>query len=237
LNPALSLAELLHTIDAELSPDEETFRLRLSSIEPPELDGEILAAYEMYPWLAPHFHLPLQSGSDRVLELMGRTYRAAQFRDLVTRLNRSWPLAAIGVDVMAGFPGESDRDFQDSYDLLAELPVSYFHVFPYSKRPGTRAAESPGQIPEHIKRARVQELKKLNQERRQAFAALNHGQAQLGLVENTPHAPSGRLKVITGNYLSALLPEDVRGLPPGALLHVAIEASRNPWNLLEAKPV
>jgi len=236
LEPVLSLAELLHTIEAELSPDEETFRLRLSSIEPLELDDEVLTAYEMYPWLAPHFHLPLQSGSDRVLEMMGRPYRTELFKSLVLRLNRTWPLAAVGVDVMAGFPGETDEDFRATYDLLAELPVSYFHVFPYSPRPGTRAADSSEQIPEHLKRARVMELKQLNKRKRQTFAQLNYGRAQVGLVENTPHGPSGRLKVITGNYLSALLPEEVRGLPPGALLPVTIEASHNPWGLPEARP-
>ena len=237
LNPAWSLADLLHTIDAELSPDGDAFRLRLSSIEPLELDDEILAAYEMYAWLAPHFHLPLQSGSDRILELMGRPYRAAHFQTLVRKLKSAWPLASIGVDVMAGFPDERDEDFQASRDVLDELPISYFHVFPYSRRPGTRAADSPHQIPEHIKRARVLELKKLNQNKRRAFAELNIGREQLGLVENTPHKPSGRLKILTGNYLSALLPEGLAGLPAGALLPASLKASANPWGILEAEPV
>ncbi len=236
LSPAWSLAELLHTVDAELTPDEETFRLRLSSIEPLELDGEVLAAYEMYPWLAPHFHLPLQSGSDRILELMGRPYRADQFRGLVARIKSAWPLASVGVDVMAGFPGETDRDFAETRDLLAELPVSYFHVFPYSPRPGTRAAASPDQVPEHSKRARVMELKALNLRKKEIFAALNVGRTQLGLVESTSHRPSGRLKVLTGNYLGALLPEGLEGLPAGTLVPVILAEAANPWGLLEACP-
>ena len=237
LTPALSLADLLHTIDSELSPDEETFRVRLSSIEPLELDEEVLAAYEMYPWLAPHFHLPLQSGSDQVLELMGRPYRAGFFRDLVLRLRQTWPLAAVGVDVMAGFPGETDRNFEETRALLEELPISYFHVFPYSIRPGTRAAESPDQVPEHLKRSRTQTLKALNLAKRRAFAEANSGQKQLALVENTPHKPSGRLKVLTGNYLSALLPEGIVGLRPGLLMPVTIQPPRNAWGLLEAEPL
>lgn len=236
LSPAWTLAELLHTIEAELAPDEETFRLRLSSIEPLELDEEVLAAYELYPWLAPHFHLPLQSGSDRILELMGRPYRAAQFRGLVTRIKSAWPLASVGVDVMAGFPGETDRDFQDTRDLLAELPIGYFHVFPYSPRPGTRAAASLEQVPEHVKRARVMELKALNLAKKKSFAELNVGRVQLGLVESTPHRPSGRLKVLTGNYLGALLPEGLVGLPAGTMIPVALAESANPWGLLEAVP-
>ena len=236
LSPPLTLADLLHSIASELSPDEELFRLRLSSVEPLELDEEVLAAYEMYPWLAPHFHLPLQSGSDAVLEMMGRPYRSEFFRKLVRRLAEKWPQAALGVDVMAGFPGESEEDFQASRELLESLPISYFHVFPYSRRPGTRAAESQDQVPEHLKRARTLELKALNQAKRRVFAEANWGQREQALVESTPHRESGRLKVLTGNYLSALLPASVRGLPPGTLLPVVIRAARDPWGLLEADP-
>ncbi|MDR0882174.1 MAG: MiaB/RimO family radical SAM methylthiotransferase [Candidatus Adiutrix sp.] len=237
LNPPLTLADLLHTIEAELTPDPEAFRLRLSSIEPLELDEEVLAAYEMYDWLAPHFHLPLQSGSDRLLELMGRPYTTGHFQGLVERLHSAWPLAGVGVDIMAGFPGENEADFQATYDLLSALPLSYFHVFPYSPRPGTRAATFPGQVPEPLKQSRARELKQLSQLKRRAFAEANLGQTQTGLVENTPHRPSGRLKALTGNYLAALLPEGLSRLPAGALLPVRLSAARNPWGLLEAEPL
>ncbi|MDL2226254.1 tRNA (N(6)-L-threonylcarbamoyladenosine(37)-C(2))-methylthiotransferase MtaB [Deltaproteobacteria bacterium OttesenSCG-928-M10] len=236
LNPPLALADLLHTIGSEIGPDEDFFRLRLSSLEPLELDDEIIEAYDLYPWLAPHFHLPLQSGSDRVLELMGRPYRSAEFREKVLAVHRRRPLAAVGVDVMAGFPGESDGHFQETYDLLESLPVSYFHVFPYSRRPGTRAADSPDQVPEHLKRARTLKLKELNRDKRRIFAEANYGSQQLALVENTAHQPSGRMKVLTGNYLSALLPAAIQGLPPGSLLPVTISPSRNQWDILEAEP-
>ncbi|MDR2724745.1 MAG: MiaB/RimO family radical SAM methylthiotransferase, partial [Candidatus Adiutrix sp.] len=158
LAPAYTLAELLHILASELELDGASFRLRLSSLEPLEAEDELLAAFEMYDWLAPHFHLPLQSGSDRVLELMGRPYRAADFRRLVEKRNRAWPVAAVGTDVMAGFPGETEADFQATLDLLTGLSVSYFHIFPYSPRPGTPAAARPGQVPEHIKRRRTVEL-------------------------------------------------------------------------------
>lgn len=236
LSPALGLADLIHTIDAELSPDEGAFRLRLSSVEPLELDEDVLAAFEMYPWLAPHFHLPLQSGSDRILDLMGRPYSAGQFRELVLRLKDSWPLASVGVDVMVGFPGETEADFRVTFELLSKLPLSYFHVFPYSPRAGTRAADSSEQVPEHLKRARALELKTLNQEKRRVFANANHGRVQLGLVENTPHRPSGRLKVLTGNYLSALLPEDMKTRPRGLLFPVRLGRSLNAWGLMEGEP-
>ncbi|MDR2826547.1 MAG: tRNA (N(6)-L-threonylcarbamoyladenosine(37)-C(2))-methylthiotransferase MtaB [Candidatus Adiutrix intracellularis] len=235
LNPPLSLAELLHTIEAEITPYEETFRLRLSSIEPLEMRDDLLAAYEMYSWLAPHFHLPLQSGSDRILESMGRPYRAAQFRELVTRIKLAWPLAAVGVDVLAGFPGETEADFRATVELLAALPLSYFHIFPYSRRPGTLAAAFSSQVPEHLKRDRVLELRQLNQAKRRIFAELNVGARHLALVENTPHPPSGRLKLLTGNYLVALLSETLR-LSPGTLVPVTLAAAQNPWGLLEASP-
>jgi threonylcarbamoyladenosine tRNA methylthiotransferase MtaB len=189
----------------------------------------------MYDWLAPHFHLPLQSGSDRVLELMGRPYRRAEFRRLVEKLNRAWPLASLGTDVMAGFPGETEADFQATLELLADLPLSYYHIFPYSPRPGTEAATWPGQAPEHLKRRRTAELKKADQEARRKFARRNWGTEQTGLVENTAHRASGRLKVLTGNYLAALLPPGLK-IPSGRLWPVSLASPANPWGLLEAQP-
>jgi len=233
LAPPLHLAELLHILAGELELSAESFRLRLSSLEPLEADDELLAAFEMYDWLAPHFHLPLQSGSDRVLELMGRPYKRADFRRLLEKLNRVWPLASLGTDVMAGFPGETEADFQATLELLADLPLSYFHIFPYSPRPGTKAAAWPGQVPEHLKRRRTTELKKADQLARRNFARLNWGTAQSGLVENTPHPASGRLKILTGNYLAALLPPGLK-IPPGRLLPVTLAPPANPWGLLEA---
>ena len=235
LRPPLTLAELLHILDSELELDASSFRLRLSSLEPLEADDELLTAFEMYDWLAPHFHLPLQSGSDRVLELMGRPYRAADFQRLVEKLNRSWPLAGVGTDVMAGFPGETEADFQATLDLLAGLPVSYFHIFPYSPRPGTPAAARPDQVPEHIKRRRVVELKSADQLARLNFARRNWGTVQAALVENRPHPASGRLKVLTGNYLTALLPAGLT-VPPGLLIPVTLAPAGHPWNMLEAEP-
>ena len=235
LSPPLNLAELLHTLEGELELGAEAFRLRLSSLEPLDVDDELLTAFEMYDWLAPHFHLPLQSGSDRVLEQMGRPYRAADFKRLVERLNKAWPLAAVGTDVMAGFPGETEADFKATLDLLAGLPISYSHIFPYSPRPGTRAAERTDQVPEHIKRRRVVELKKADQLMRREFARRNLGAVQVGLVENRPHSASGRLKVLTGNYLTALLPPGLK-VSPGLLMPITLAPSENPWGLMEAAP-
>ncbi|MGL4208408.1 MAG: tRNA (N(6)-L-threonylcarbamoyladenosine(37)-C(2))-methylthiotransferase MtaB [Candidatus Adiutrix sp.] len=233
LSPPLSLSDLLHTVEAELSPDSDVFRLRLSSIEPLEVNDDLIGAYDLYPWLAPHFHLPLQSASDRILTLMGRPYTQTQFCDLVLALNKRWPYMSIGVDIMVGFPGETEADFEISENILAQLPISYFHVFPYSIRPNTPAATLPNQVPEHIKRGRSQKLKALNQIKRQEFARLNFGRTVNALVENTPHAPSGRLKVLTDNYLQALLPSGAK-VPFNCLIPVTLAPSQNQWGLLEA---
>ncbi len=229
---SLNLARLLHAIEEKLTPASESFRLRLSSIEPLELDDELLCAYESYPWLASHFHLPLQSGSDRILKLMNRPYNTEMFTTLVNKLHQKWPRCAIGVDIMVGFPGETEADFRATEELLTGLPLAYFHVFPYSPRPGTIAAASSEQVPEHLKRARALQLKELNQQKRAAFSQKNIGQSELALLENTPHRPSGRLKILTGNYLTALLPPDTK--PFTKLQPITLKEPQNPWKLLEA---
>jgi threonylcarbamoyladenosine tRNA methylthiotransferase MtaB len=146
LTPAESLTELVRRIDAEgLVP-----RLRIGSLEPNELTDELLTLMAKSEIICPHLHLPLQSGSDAVLQRMGRRYTAAFFRDLMARISEAVPHAFIGADVIAGFPGESEDEFNETLQLLEELPFSDLHVFPYSRRPGTRAAELPGQIPGNV---------------------------------------------------------------------------------------
>ena len=235
LTPRMSLSDLIHIIDSELAPEPDLFRLRLSSIEPLEWEESLLEAYEMYGWLAPHFHLPLQSGSDRILKLMGRPYQRDFFRDLILKIKHKWPLAGVGIDVMAGFPGENEDDFQDTLSLLQELPITYFNIFPYSPRPGTKAASSLDQVPEHLKAQRFMKLEELNKTKQHGFNQQNLGLQEIGLVENSPHRPSGRLKVLTGNYLSALLPPEIQTIPAGTLLPIILRPPQNPWGILEAE--
>jgi threonylcarbamoyladenosine tRNA methylthiotransferase MtaB len=143
LNPPESLTGLVQRIDAEhLVP-----RLRIGSLEPNELTDELLALMAKSEVICPHLHLPLQSGSDSVLTRMGRHYTASFFRNLMARISAAVPHAFIGADVIAGFPGESEDEFNETLRLVEELPLSDLHVFPYSRRPGTRAAELPGQVP------------------------------------------------------------------------------------------
>ena len=116
-------------------------RLRLSSIEPLEVVDDIIDLVADHPLMAHHMHIPLQSGSARVLRAMRRPYTPGYYADLIGRIRSRIPDAAIGADVMVGFPGETDDEFMETYRLIENSPLTYLHVFPYSSRPGTVAAE------------------------------------------------------------------------------------------------
>jgi threonylcarbamoyladenosine tRNA methylthiotransferase MtaB len=144
-------------------------RLRLSSIEPLEVGPELIDLVATNPRMAHHFHIPLQSGSARILRAMYRPYAPHYYLDLVSRIRDSVPDAAIGADVMVGFPGETDNDFSETYRLIEGSPLTYLHVFPYSLRPGTLAAGFPNHIPEHVSRFRARALRGLIAEKNEAF--------------------------------------------------------------------
>jgi threonylcarbamoyladenosine tRNA methylthiotransferase MtaB len=144
-------------------------RLRLSSIEPIEVVPELIHLVATHPRMAHHFHIPLQSGSNRILRAMYRPYRREYYADLVGRIGVRIPDAAIGADVMAGFPGETDEDFSGTYRLIEDSPLTYLHVFPFSSRPGTVAAELSNPIPEHVSRFRAKALRSLIAKKNEAF--------------------------------------------------------------------
>ncbi len=200
LLPVLTLAALLR----RLAKGPRPFRLRLSSLEPQGITPDLINALEEYPALCPHFHLPLQSGADSVLEAMNRPYRAAEFRQVVQTLHRRFPDAALGLDVLVGFPTETGEDFQATYDLVAALPTAYLHVFPFSPRPGTPAA-SLRRLPEDEVKARARHLRELGQAKKREFYLGQVGQVVEVLVEG-PAGPEGWLKGLSANYLRVLLP-------------------------------
>jgi threonylcarbamoyladenosine tRNA methylthiotransferase MtaB len=144
-------------------------RLRLSSIEPLEVVPELIDLVATDPRMAHHFHIPLQSGSARILRAMYRPYAPQYYSDLISRIRARVPDAAIGADVMVGFPGETDGDFSETYRLIEESPLTYLHVFPYSSRPGTVAAGLPNHIPEHVSRFRARALRRLIAEKNETF--------------------------------------------------------------------
>lgn len=165
LEPATSVAELVR--GAALA--HPAVRLRLSSVEPLELERVLAGAPDVAGVLCPHFHLPLQSGSDRILAAMRRPYRAAQYAAVVRNAARRVPGACLGADVIAGFPGETAADHAETVALVERLPLAYLHVFQFSPRAGTAAAGLRGAVPAAVARARAAELRLLSARRWRLF--------------------------------------------------------------------
>lgn len=172
-------------------------RIRVSSIEPWTIDDGLPGLLRSER-VCPHLHLPLQSGSARILAAMGRPYDLDYYRDLVHGLTAAHPHLAIGTDIMVGFPGEDEASFEESYRCLEALPLAYLHVFAYSRRPGTRAALMPGQVDEEEKKRRVTRLRRLSDAKRAAFLASQQGRVLDVLVTATGEE---RFTGISENYL------------------------------------
>lgn len=201
-----SLAALVRALCAETRVE----RFRLSSIEPMEMEDGLLNVLEearAEGRIAEHFHLPLQSGSDAVLRRMNRPYSSREYGDRVEEIRRRFPDAAIGADIIVGFPGETETEFRETLELADSLPLTYLHVFSYSDRPGTMAASMPSKVqPDDIRR-RSSRLRALSEEKRQTFegAFLDRELRALTLKQQTA---GGRRVALTGNYLEVLLPGD-----------------------------
>ena len=196
----LAEGENLVSLLARLCRDFPGIRFRLSSVEPTEVDDALLTLLTGQPNFMPHLHIPLQSGDDSVLARMNRRYGAADFARVVELVHRAAPGAAIGCDILSGFPGESDQAYDNTCRLLAELPVTYLHVFPYSRRTGTLAATMSDQVPTPVKEKRVQGLRALDRRKRKDFHQRHLGSLQQVLVERH-NANTGLLQGFSENYL------------------------------------
>jgi len=195
LTPSASLLQLVRRIELDCG----LRRLRLGSIEPTEISDELIETVATSSVICPHFHIPLQSGDNAVLRRMNRNYDRAYFRDLVARIHRQLPDAAIGLDVITGFPGESEAEFANTFALLADLPLTHLHVFPFSRRPGTPAAAMPDQVPAAVSKARAARLRDLGELKHQAFAERFCGRTLELVVEKG--AAGIDLKGMSRNYL------------------------------------
>jgi threonylcarbamoyladenosine tRNA methylthiotransferase MtaB len=202
LNPSLALLDLLQALEGE-TPD---IRIRLSSIEPKEFAPSLIDFLAQSQKVCAHLHIPLQSGDDGILQRMNRTYFAAFFADLVKRLLGMIPDLAIGVDVIAGFPGEDEKAFENTMRLLEDLPIAYLHVFPFSRRQGTPAMTLPAQVPSQVIKARCQALRELGAKKRRLFCSAFKGKKVKVLVESKRDRESGRLKGYSRNYIPVLIP-------------------------------
>jgi threonylcarbamoyladenosine tRNA methylthiotransferase MtaB len=152
-------------------------KIRISSVEPMDWSDELIALVAGSPRIAKHAHVPLQSGSDRILRRMHRRYRPWHYAEKIRKIHEAMPDAAIGADVMVGFPGETDELFEESRSFIEHLPFTYLHVFTYSSRPGTPSAAMPDQVPVHVARERNRVLRELAAEKNLAFRRKFVGQS------------------------------------------------------------
>ena len=179
-------------------------RYRISSIEPNLITDEIIEFCAASPKFQHHFHIPLQSGSDRILGLMRRRYTSAKFADRIEKIRKLMPDAFIGIDVITGFPGETEENFQETYDLLARLKPSFLHIFPFSERPGTPAVDMPDKVPSYISTQRVARLEELCDALHYDFCAQGVGKEMDVLFESTMRG--GMMYGYTGNYIRVKAP-------------------------------
>lgn len=184
-------------------------RLRLSSIEPMELSKRVIELAADSDRIAAHFHICLQSGSDRILKKMLRPYSTWKFGQIVTRIRKLIPEAAIGTDVIVGFPGETDEDHQATLRFLKEGPFTHIHVFPYSDRPGTRASELADKVDSRLIKERSQELRELSAQKTSRFRQKSLGR-RLSVLTLTTLA-NGMREGVSSNYLKVKLDVDVGG--------------------------
>jgi threonylcarbamoyladenosine tRNA methylthiotransferase MtaB len=216
LQPARTLLDLLVSLQGKAPP-----RVRLSSLETLEWDAGLIEHLARWDWICPHFHIPLQSGDAEILERMHRGYTPQMFAQLVRKLHRTFPQAALGSDVMVGFPGETQRHFRNTLELIEELPLTYLHVFPYSPRPGTEAAKWPGRVTGREIDQRAQALRELGARKRQEFQRRFLGRRLEILVEGEMNGQPGWLHGTTANYLKVAF--EARGpIAPGTLAWVTV---------------
>lgn len=180
-------------------------RIRISSVEPGEVTDELIECVAGCPKVCPHLHIPLQSGDDDILRAMRRPYDRRYYAELIDRLGTRAAGIGIGADVMVGFPGETEDRWRNTYTFVESLPVSYLHVFNYSRRPGSPAADFPGQVDPETRKARSQEMRALGARKRLAFRRRHIGCVLSVLVESTRDKETRLLKGLTGNYIQVLL--------------------------------
>jgi len=196
----ISLKTLLAKIEDEGLP----IRIRLSSLEPNEIDPELIEMIAASKRLCRHFHIPLQSGDENILKRMNRHYTPGDFAGLVELIQEKIPLAAIGLDVIAGFPGEDAHAHNNTFSFISDLPVSYLHVFPYSPRNGTAAAGFPGQVNQKLIKERATELRDLGRKKRAAFHRLCVGKEFSVITKGRHPQKKDMIEGISDNYLNII---------------------------------
>ena len=201
LNPRTELYELLQKLESI----DSLKRYRLSSLDPMELNEEIIKTITNSKKFCRHLHISLQSGNNSILKAMNRRYTVEYYSELINRLTDNIPDLAIGSDIIVGFPGETEEQFEDTCNNLKNLPISYIHVFSYSKRKGTPASLMQNQVSEHIKKERNKKLTALAKEKNLEFRQSFIGKELEVLVEFARDRKTGFLKGVTDNFIPVML--------------------------------
>jgi threonylcarbamoyladenosine tRNA methylthiotransferase MtaB len=202
LSPRVEFLELLGRILDETSVE----RMRVSSIEPLDVTQDLITLVASSERIAPHFHMPLQSASDRILAAMHRWYRAEHYARRVELIREQLPHAAIGADVITGFPGETEEDHAATLRFIEERPFTYLHVFSYSSRPGTKAASLSGHLPGHVIKRRARELRALAEEKTAQFQRSQIGRTLRVLTLHRSDDDPSYTPAISQNYLTVRVP-------------------------------
>ncbi len=214
LRPPVNLEWLIKNIMRRV----ERVRFRLSSLEPEHITSGIVQLLTDHDRLCKHLHVPLQSGDDKILSLMNRSYDSSFIRSLVKNTLDGIPDACIGFDVIVGFPGETDEAFNHTVKIVQDCNASYLHVFPFSARPETLAAKLPCKVPDSVLRERVQILRDLSSHLRRKFFQRCLGRVYSAVLESDPHPETGQVLVRTDNYIPVYCPsteqllKDKRGI-------------------------
>ncbi len=196
--------ESFYELICELEQTKGIERFRISSIEPNLLTNKIIEFVGKSKKFMPHFHVPLQSGSERILALMRRRYNLELYSDRIKNIKTLIPDCCIGVDVITGFPSESEHDFEDTFNYLHDLDISYLHVFTYSERANTLAIDIQPSVPMHARHERTKRLRNLSYQKMQYFAEQQHGQTRKVLFEAANN--NGMMEGYTDNYIKVQTP-------------------------------
>ncbi|SKA20913.1 threonylcarbamoyladenosine tRNA methylthiotransferase MtaB [Trichlorobacter thiogenes] len=215
LSPRNSLTELVQLLEEQNAIP----RLRLGSIEPNELTDQLLALFKDSTQLCHHLHIPLQSGSDSVLQRMGRSYDTGFYGNRIATAAQLFPDAFIAADLIAGFPGETEQEFAETCAFVASLPLADLHVFPYSIRPGTRAAAMPGHLKPTVIKERAEQLRTLATEKRSAFQQQFIGKS-LQVLGQRHNPANGLMTGLSRNYLEVCYPATPSLLNHEVTVHV-----------------
>ena len=229
LSPPVPLADLL----LRILETPGLGRLRLSSVEPMGFDRAIVRLAAGHRNFAPHFHIPLQSGSNRILRRMRRPYTVERFLDLLAFIHSSLPDAGLGTDLLVGFPGETDEDFETTCEVVRRSPLTYLHVFPFSAREGTEACTMPDQVPPRVIRERCGILRKISRARNFQFRRRFLGQI-LPAVSLAKEEELGESIALTGNYIHVSVAGSA--VIPNRLIQVRIDEVRVDQTLASVVP-